>query len=51
MVDSGGHGIPATVATSGTGGVPADQLTRADVSVTGATYGGPPSGTSCVVTG
>jgi hypothetical protein len=51
MVDSGGHGILSSVATSGTGGIPADQLTRADVSVTGATYAGPSSGTSCVVTG
>ena len=51
MVDSGGHGILADKATSGTGGVPADQLTRADVSVTGATYAGPTSATPCVVTG
>lgn len=50
MVDTGNHGITSDKATSGQNGVPADQLTRADVSVTGATYA-KGSGTECVVTG
>ena len=51
MVDTGGHGINPDKANSSTG-VPADQLTRADVSVTGATPGTPAgTATACVVTG
>ena len=51
MSDTGGHGIPADKAVSGTG-IPADQLTRAEVSVTGVdAIGAPGSGTECVVTG
>ena len=49
MVDTGGHGIIADKANPSSG-VPADQLTRADVVVTGATPGAG-TGIPCVVTG
>ena len=51
MVDTGEHGIPAAKAATDGYGVPADQLTRADVSVTGATTTAPSGATACVVTG
>ena len=49
MVDTGQHGIVSGKAT-GADAVPSDQLTRADVQVTSATYAAP-GGTTCVVTG
>ena len=51
MVDTGKHGITSEKAAIDGSGVPADQLTRADVSVTGATTTAPSGATACVVTG
>ncbi len=48
---AGKHGITSEKAAIDGSGVPADQLTRADVSVTGATTTAPSGATACVVTG